>query len=175
MDPIVEQFQNNTIDLASLPRFEEAIFQKVLKQYLVKRNITGTISVLIFSAAWSGFWFYNNNFTLLFTGLGILLFLWIFRIWNNIKLQQNLGFCLREKDILFRRGYFISRITVVPFNRIQHATISRDVLDKMLGMASLEIFTAGGSGSDIRIPGLPPELAKSLKESLAEKLSNDET
>lgn len=171
----MEQFENINIDPASLPKFEEAEFHPVLKQYLVKRNITTSISILIFSAGWAGFWYYNNNFPLLLTGLGLLLLLWFFRIWNNLKLQQNLGYSLREKDILFRRGFFVSRITVVPFNRIQHASISRDVLDKMLGISSLEIFTAGGSGSDIRIPGLPPELAKSLKESLAVKLSKDET
>lgn len=171
----MEQFENINIDPASLPKFEEAEFHPVLKQYLVKRNITTSISILIFSTAWAGFWFYNNNFPLLLTGLGVLLLLWVFRIWNNLKFQQNLGYSLRDKDILFRRGFFVSRITVVPFNRIQHASISRDVLDKMLGISSLEIFTAGGSGSDIRIPGLPPELAKSLKESLAVKLSKDET
>lgn len=171
----MEQFKNNSVDLASLPKFEEAEFHPVLKQYLVKRIIISSISVLIFSGAWTAFWFYNNNFSFLLPGLGFLLLLWAFRLWNNIKLQQNLGFALREKDILFRRGFFVSRITVVPFNRIQHASISRDVLDKMLGIASLEVFTAGGSGSDIQIPGLPPELAKSLKESLAVKLSKDET
>lgn len=175
MDSIVEQFENNTIDPASLPKFEEAEFHPVLKQYLVKRNITSTITVLIFSGAWVGFWIYNNNFSFLTSGLVVLMLLLGFRIWNNIKLQQNLGYSLREKDILFRRGFIVSRITVIPFNRIQHATISRDVLDKFLGIASLEIFTAGGSGSDISIPGLPPELAKSLKESLAVKLSQDET
>lgn len=89
-------------------------------------------------------------------------------------MQQTYAYALREKDILYRRGFILNKITVVPFNRIQHVTINRDIWDKRLNLSTLNIFTAGGSGSDIRIPGLEPELAMDLKDSLAKKIAVDD-
>ncbi len=48
------------------------------------------------------------------------------------------------------------------------------MMDKMFKISSLKIFTAGGSGGDIIIPGLAPDLAQRLKEALAAKLTTNE-
>ena len=87
---------------------------------------------------------------------------------------QSLGYALREKDIVYKRGFIFNKTTIVPFNRVQHVSISRGVWDKILGISNLNIFTAGGSGSDITIPGLDPKMALQLKEALAVKISKDE-
>ncbi|HSI70564.1 MAG TPA: PH domain-containing protein, partial [Gillisia sp.] len=60
------------------------------------------------------------------------------------------------------------------FNRIQHVSISRDVFDKFLNIASIQVFTAGGSGSELSIPGLEPNRARELKEALAVKITKDD-
>ena len=62
---------------------------------------------------------------------------------------------------------------MVSFNRIQHVSINRSVLDKWLALSTLKIFTAGGSGSDVKIPGLDPKIAEKLKEALAGKIANE--
>lgn len=170
----MDNFSNNSIDIASLPQFKEVAFQPISKKYLLKSNFQNLVFLCLVMIGWAALFYLELTWiqrVLLLTGI-VLYF--GFRFWNLSRLQKNYGFALREKDILYRRGYLVNKTTVVPFNRIQHASISRDPLDKLLGISSLKIFTAGGSGSDLSIPGLAPGLALQLKEALASKLSANE-
>jgi len=174
MASIMENFTNKSIDIASLPQFEEVAFQPISKSYLIKSNLQTLVFLCVAMIAWAvSFYFDLNRIQLILLLIGIVLYFG-FKFWNIFMLQKNYGFALREKDILYRRGYLVNKTTVVPFNRMQHASISRDVLDKMLKISTLKIFTAGGSGSDIIIPGLAPDLALRLKEALAVKLTENE-
>lgn len=175
MDPIAQDFNNEQIDLASLPKYESVAFSSVSSKYLIKMNIQTGIFMLVLFIALGVLWFFRLD--PLQSGLifSIILIAFVFRFWNNYKLLQTLGYSIREKDIIYRRGFIFNKTTVIPFNRVQHASISRGVWDKVLGISSLNVFTAGGSGSDITIPGLEPEMALRLKESIAVKISNDES
>lgn len=170
---VMEKFTNNSIDIGLLPKFEEVDFQPISKNYLIKANLQNFLLLCGAIIGWVVFAYFEIN-----RSLTVLLFIVIvlyfgFKFWNTYMQQKNYGFALREKDILFRRGYLMNKTTVVPFNRIQHASISNDVLDTYLKIATLKIFTAGGSGSDIIIPGLTPALALRLKEALAAKLTEN--
>lgn len=170
----MDNFSNQEIDIASLPQYEAVDFHPISGQYLKKALVELAISLGLLIIG-LGFLIYFQPFPMLnYLAIILLVLFTSFKIWNVFKVQDNYGYALREKDMIYTRGYIISRTTVVPFNRIQHATISRGVLDKFYGIATLNIFTAGGSGSDIKIPGLEPELAARLKESLAKKISEDE-
>lgn len=175
MDPISKGFSNEQIDLTSLPKYESVTYSSVSSKYLIKMNIQTGILMLVLFIALGFFWFFKLN--PLQTGFifSVILIGFIFRFWNNYKLLQTLGYAIREKDIIYRRGFIFSKTTIIPFNRVQHASISRGVWDKFLGISSLNIFTAGGSGSDITLPGLEPEMAVRLKEAIAVKISNDES
>lgn len=174
MASLMENFTNHSIDPASLPQYEQVEFQPISGKYLLKVNIQTSIFMLVLFAGWGAAVYYEVDiFTLWMAMFAILLF-FSFRFWNNYMLQKRYGYALREKDILYRRGFFVTSTTVLPFNRIQHASISRDVWDKFFNIASVQVFTAGGSGSDINIPGLRPERAQQLKEALAHKLSENE-
>jgi len=170
----MENFTNKSIDIASLPQFEEVAFQPISKSYLIKSNLQNLVFLCVAMICWTVLFYFDiTQIQLIILLIGIILYFG-FKFWNIFVLQKNYGFALREKDILYKRGYLVNKTTVVPFNRIQHASISRDVLDKMLKISTLNIFTAGGSGSDIRIPGLAPDLALRLKEALAVKLTANE-
>jgi hypothetical protein len=175
MASIMENFTNKSIDISSLPQFEEVAFQQISTSYLIKSNLQNLAFLCVAMIGWAVLIYFDiiNQTQLIILLIGIILYFG-FKFWNISRLQKNYGFALREKDILYRRGYLVNKTTVVPFNRVQHASISRDVLDKMLKISTLNIFTAGGSGSDIRIPGLAPDLALRLKEALAAKLTENE-
>jgi len=115
----------------------------------------------------------NEVSILLLVGGGLLLF-FIIRIADIILRQKYYGYAFREKDLAYRRGYLINQVTVIPFNRIQHSSIRRSLLDKAFGIASLKVYTAGGSGSDIEIPGLELNIAENLNEALSKKVADDE-
>ncbi|WP_339649234.1 PH domain-containing protein [uncultured Salegentibacter sp.] len=175
MDPVAKDFNNEQIDLAFLPKYEQVAFSSVSSKYLIKMNIQTGIFMLVLTIALGVFWFFQLNNMQSGIIFGFVLVAFIFRFWNNYKLLQSLGYAVREKDIIYKRGFIFNKTTVIPFNRVQHASISRGIWDKLLGISSLNIFTAGGGASDISIPGLEPEMAVQLKEAIAVKISNDES
>lgn len=170
----MDNFSNTPIDINSLPKFEEVEYTGISYKYLIKSNLQTGIFLVIVLVAWGVLWYYEAGVqNLQIAGVVIFLF-FSFRFWNNYKMQKNYGYALREKDVLYKRGFLVNSITVIPFNRIQHVSVSRDFIDKMLDISSLQIFTAGGSGSDVNIPGLKPGLAADLKEALSKKLIDNE-
>lgn len=174
MDPInPEGFENHQISLSSLPRVETVEYVGLSPKQLIKSNISTSISLLIFLGIAGGIYYffrevYNGYFPMVMALL-VLIFLWSYI--SNWQWQKRSGYAVRERDIIFKRGFLFEKITVVPFNRIQHVSTQRGMLDKFLGLSSAQIFTAGGSGSDISIPGLTPDLAATLKEALSARIT----
>lgn len=80
-----------------------------------------------------------------------------YRIW---------GFVVRDDSIYLRRGVIVRVQTVVPYARIQHVDTSRSPFERLVGLASSVIYTAGSRGADVRIPGLQPGRARELQERL---------
>ena len=57
---------------------------------------------------------------------------------------------------------------------MQHCEITEGPIQKMFELASIKIFTAGGSSSDLAIPGLHREEAYKLKEFITRNIASDE-
>lgn len=175
MDPVAAQeFSNFEIEVASLPKFEEVTLHPISKKYLVKLQVGTTISFLFFAVGiFLGFSFLPAEFHNYLTWAAIVVFLlFVWSFFNNVMYVKKSGYALREQDIIFKRGFLFERTTVVPFNRIQHVTVERSFLDKMLNIATVKVFTAGGSGSDVSIPGIKPETATSVKEEISARIYN---
>jgi len=85
-----------------------------------------------------------------------------------------MGYALREKDIVFKEGYLWRSVTVVPFNRIQHAEVEQGPFDRLFDLSKIKIYTAGGSSSDLQIPGLRPTESESIKFFILNKTGSDE-
>jgi len=60
---------------------------------------------------------------------------------------------------------------VVPFKRIQHSEVTQGPVDRFFNLAKLRVFTAGGSGSDLTIPGLKLEEANKLKTLITARIT----
>lgn len=173
MDPVVTQkFSNFEVDVAALPKYEEVELHPISKKYLIKLQVGTTISFLFFGVGiFLGFYFLPEEFHTYLVWAAIvivLLFGWSF--FNNVMYVKKSGYALREQDIIFKRGFLFERSTVVPFNRIQHVSVERSFLDKMLNIATVKVFTAGGSGSDVSIPGIKPQTATSVKEEISARI-----
>jgi uncharacterized protein len=84
------------------------------------------------------------------------------------------GYLLRQHDISFKSGFISRTNTTIPFNRIQHVEVNQSLVDRWLTLASLKVFTAGGSQSDLMIPGLHQTRANQLKQYLLGKMDNSE-
>jgi len=83
-------------------------------------------------------------------------------VWPIISVPKR-GYVVRDKDILFKKGVVWRSVTAVPFNRIQHVETSSTPLDRKFGLATLQLFTAGGSSGDLKIDGLAADVAEQLR------------
>ena len=84
------------------------------------------------------------------------------------------GYLLREQDVSYRSGLLIYKLTTIPFNRIQHVEVSQNMVEKSFGLSSVKVFTAGGSVSDLSIPGILPDKAHQIESFLLSKVSKHE-
>jgi uncharacterized protein len=173
MDPIASQpFSNFKVDVASLPQYETVGLHSLSKKYMIKLQAMAALSFLFFSTMiFVASLFLPGKFQNYLVAAGIfLLVVLLWSIFNNYMYVKRSGYALREQDIIFKRGFLFERTTVVPFNRIQHVSTERSFLDKTLKISTLQIFTAGGSGSDISIPGVYPEAATAMKEEISSRI-----
>ena len=54
----------------------------------------------------------------------------------------------------------------VPWARVQHADVSQGPIQRMYGVGTLTIHTAGTSNSSVNLAGLSHELAISLRDKI---------
>ena len=98
-----------------------------------------------------------------------------FSFWGLYVVYSWIGFkrksyCYRTHDVIYNFGVFHKTTVLIPFNRIQHIALHQGLFSRKFGLASLQFYTAGGSTTDISIPGMPLEIAKSFKEIISDKI-----
>ncbi|MCW2977245.1 MAG: rane-flanked domain protein [Actinomycetia bacterium] len=73
----------------------------------------------------------------------------------------------REDDLLVQRGVLFSRLSVVPYGRMQFIDVTAGPVERSFGLATVRLHTAAAA-SDARIPGLSRADADVLRDRLAE-------
>lgn len=169
----MQDFTNTTIDLDALPKYEEVVFQKLQPKYwnVIVINLMIFTLIVLGAVAVTFVSVYSSNETDLGAGFYITILVAALIIislsfWMNRISFQKRGFVIREKDLLYRSGILSTTTTIVPFNRIQHIAVNEGMFSRMYDLASLEIYTAGGSTSDLSISGIDKEKAHSIREFL---------
>jgi len=168
----LEDFTNSTVSFDTLPKFESVPFQSLNKNYLNVVYLSNAIFSVFLAVVLTLMIIFNDfvrdNVVLWVAALvGVIaLLFWL----SNIIFRKK-GYALREKDILFRKGILSTTTTVIPFNRIQHVALHEGVFSRMYQLSELQIFTAGGSSSDLHIPGLPKEEAERIKSFLLNNIN----
>ena len=77
------------------------------------------------------------------------------------------GYAEREDDLLVRRGVMFSRLSVVPYGRMQFIDVTAGPFERAFGLATVRLHTAAAA-TDARLPGLEREEAARLRDRLAE-------
>ena len=77
------------------------------------------------------------------------------------------GYAEREDDLLVRRGVAFTRLSVVPYGRMQFIDVTAGPLERLFGLATVRLHTAAAA-TDARIPGLERPEAARLRDRLAE-------
>lgn len=168
-------FTNKAILSKELPDYRSEKLEKVSKRLL--REILAGLGVFLILVLVAAAILYTLDLLpthYIIYGLLGAFFLTVIIFTYHFFAQKNYGFVVREKDILFQKGVLVLKTTIIPFNRVQHVSSTQSLLDKYFNLKNIKIFTAGGQGSDIKIPGLTPEKALHIKEWIAHKIVKEE-
>jgi uncharacterized protein len=166
-------FENQQMDINQLPRLSELSFQGLEKGYL---NVM-LLRLTIFSAAliialvilyiFQPIDDVHSIGYLVFLMLGVFYVIWRYIV--IVKGFNNKAYALRRRDIVYKTGWLWKSMTTTPFNRVQHISIEQGPIERKWNLARLKLYTAGGSTSDLSIPGLDHSTAQELKEFIAQK------
>ena len=155
------QIENN------LPDFTELKFKHIHKKYLIVLVLN---FVLISSILFASLFFlvkkkliisipeYTAYLYLGFGGICLLVLIFLFLGFSKRK------YAIREKDISYSKGVLIHPLTTVPFARVQHIELDERPFSRIFKLATIQIYTAGESGGDLRISGIPKNEAIKIKE-----------
>ncbi|MBP7396678.1 MAG: PH domain-containing protein [Flavobacterium sp.] len=169
----MENFTNETLDTSQLPKFEEVAFTALHPKYLlvVLIGLLRTIAILVLIPTVVSMFkpeFFSGRIWLIL-GIIIPIFSILLVVFSSIGFKKK-GFAFREHDVLYRYGIIATNTIVIPYNRVQHVALHEGLVSRYFGLAKIEIFTAGGSSSDIEIPGIEKEQAENIKQLLMGKI-----
>ncbi|MFL9843394.1 PH domain-containing protein [Flavobacterium rhizosphaerae] len=167
----MENFSNETIDTLNLPRYEDVALTPLHFSYLriIYINIAFWFVIIDIAAAAAFYFIEEIRLYWLPVTLSYLVIMLIVLLVQVISFK-NKGFAFRTHDVIYQSGAIAITNTVIPYTRIQHVAQHEGLLSRWFGLATVEIYTAGGVGGDIKIPGLEKQHATAIKKLLTGKV-----
>jgi len=164
------EFSNEQISNENLPDIHNIdmllLDEKYPKTNRMILSASSLVSALIFLAI------HLQTFIKLPTGLAlivpiaggvitsILLFMTIYHIFADpLK-----SYALREHDLSYFSGLIFKKMVTQPITRIQHIELKRGPIERRIGLATLQVFSAGGAMHTFEIPGLPLTTAQQIRQ-----------
>jgi len=89
------------------------------------------------------------------------------------RIYARLGYRLTERLLQVVRGWLFHTDTIVPFVRVQHIDVTRGPVEKLFGVATLVVHTAGTHNSIVTVPGLSPQRAAEIRDIIREHVRTD--
>jgi membrane protein YdbS with pleckstrin-like domain len=167
-------FSNLQITSEHLPKLEDLSLKKVEKSYLyiiflnISIGFLLPLAALTVSGVLSGFEGWFSYFILILVGILAAYIFALFYAYLSFPKRQC---ALRENDIIYTEGLLFNKLTTVPFVRVQHTEISRSFIERKLNLSTLKIYTAGATGSDLKIGGLDKEEAEKINTFLTAQIN----
>ncbi len=168
----MQPFTNETIDLNTLPKYEETPLTKPDRKYWKVIIINLSIFLLLMAVSLGLLTLFNESVQMnwmLWTALFIVFSVFLCLI-SRASFKRR-GFALREKDVLYKSGIIAEKTTIIPLNRIQHVALNEGMFSRMFGLGTLQIYTASGSSGEIHIAGIEIEQAGAIREALVQRLA----
>ena len=89
------------------------------------------------------------------------------------RVYARLGYRLSDRWLRVVRGWLFHTDTIVPLVRVQHIDVRRGPAEKLFGVATLVVHTAGTHNSIVTVPGLSPERAAEIRDVIREHVRTD--
>lgn len=94
--------------------------------------------------------------------------------WIGLRRYRNTLWRLDAHGFAVRRGVAWQRETLVPLTRVQHLDLKHGPLQRLRGLATLVVHTAGTRHNAVSIDHLDAQDAERLRERLGRQLDHDE-
>ena len=173
----MENFTNSILLPENLPETAPEDFNRLDKRYLKIISIRIAIFAILLTGGLISFLLLSDEIIpglILAAIISVIIVLILFSFIISLLGFPKKGYLLRERDISYKTGLIYYKQISVPFNRVQHVEVSQGVLEKIFKLSSIKIYSAGGSTSDLSIPGLAISDAQKLKAFISEKISQHE-
>ena len=162
-----ELFSNEPIDVTGIPQLRDddfiSVHPNLLRVALLGRGIfscfviAGAIAVLIFA---------DVDTWIPLAAAGGVLALVVVSIVLKVLEVRNIAYQVREHDLSYRSGVIVKRVQTLPFVRVQHARMRQGPIERLFGIATLGINSAG---PDLVISGLGIDDATRLRALVVER------
>ncbi|TFG19207.1 MAG: helix-turn-helix domain-containing protein, partial [Promethearchaeota archaeon] len=139
---------------------------KIDSKYVAKEALkTLILSILICGGIFCFVWIplYTENapswaFTIIYTALaGIFVFVNIFVYMINVVFWKTFTYRISDQYIRIHSGVFTKSKTTIPFSRIQNINLTQGVFDRLFGLHTVKIETAGKSAGQQQGGPVKPE------------------
>lgn len=166
-------YSNGLLDTIQLPDLPEDQFESIEPNWKKQQAIFGGLLIAFLSIPVPIALYFVPDEPLdwmWYAGIGglvTLLLIWV--IIFPFLAYSKIGYRLRTHDISYKKGLIWRKLITISYNRIQHLEISQGPVQKSFGLATLQLFTAGGQTSDMEIEGLSEENARKLKDWVSKK------
>lgn len=163
-------FTNQVIATKQLPQLENVAFQPLAAKYAPTHRLVQLVSALLIMllllvALYQPF---IELPELLTTFLNIaLMAVSVIGLASTCYVHfadPKKGFALREQDISYQSGLIFQTTVSQPILRIQHVELKRGPIDRKVGLANLQVFSAGGAMHTFEIPGLELQQAEHMRQ-----------
>ncbi len=164
-----QPFTNNQVDIATIPQLADDAFIPVDPNFLLVSLIGRAIFalvVLVIAGAVSVIFGDDLNRWIVAGIAGGLLLLAIISTALKVVEVRNIAYQVREHDLSYRAGVLVRRVQTVPFVRVQHARMRQGPIQRIFGIAVLNISSAG---PDMVIAGLNSDDAARLRALVVER------
>jgi uncharacterized protein len=167
-------FTNTEVELENIPEAENIELTPVHPDLLTIFRMEWLITFLILTATIIPLLIYvqmpgNTKILIVVSAVVLLGLYWLVQEFAF----KYLAYAIREKDLIFQKGWIVRTFKVCPINRIQNCSVHQGPLERRFNLATLILYTAGSQGADIKIPGLTEEEANRLRHFILQKINNE--
>ena len=163
-------FSNNQLNVEDIPNLQTLALLPISKKYRAINIFSiGLIALVLLSIAtglkYQPFWSIPEDllkaYPYIVTAIVALATIWaLYHVFADVRIF----YAIREQDISKLSGLIFRKLSCQPILRVQHVEVNRGPLDRWAGLASLQVFSAGGEMHTFEIPGLTLDKAEQLRE-----------
>ena len=90
-----------------------------------------------------------------------------------VRRYRGWGYREGEDEIEIKRGRLIRVRTIVPHARVQHIDVAQGPIQRLFGLGTLILHTAGTHGASVPLPGLAYSDAEEMRDRIRAKIRQD--